>query len=1758
MAGAGTDPSLVAHWPLDDGSGPIATDVSGNGNDGDVQPGSNWVDGVFGTALEFTSGTTHVVVPDDASFNITTNELTVTVWARLDSFLGCDPTNDDPALIEKDGNYFMLGFGGSCNDVPRFRLTTAAGTATVEGGSISLGDWHLFAGVYDGNQLSLYVDGVLAGSGSHGGAVSMPAGDLKIGHRTVYGSYIAGRVDDVRLYDRALSTQEIEDLFDAATEPTDDTPPDAPGDVVANGISESEILLGWTAATDPQSGIASYRVFRDGSLVGTPVTTTFVDWGLDEAMTYSYEVSAVNGAGLEGPRSPAVDGTTLADTTPPTVTEVLAAGATQILVTFSEAVEQTSAEDPGNYAVDNGVTVVAAMLLGGSQVTLTTTTVSPGTDYMLSVENVRDLAQTPNTMVPVQIPFSLPADLVAHWTFDEGMGDVAGDVSGNGNDGDVQPGTAWVEGRFGSALKFSGVNTYVLVPDSTSLNLTTTEMSVTAWVRLDSFVGCDPTNDDPAIVEKIGDYFMLGLSGSCNGQPRFRITTSNGTATAEGGSPTTGVWHHFAGVYGNGQVAVYLDGIISGLVSHGGTIDMPAGDVHIGVRPGTGAFVDAAVDDVRIYDRALTPEEVDELVNGPSEPDDTSPPTAPTGVVATGISETLIDLTWTAAADPHSGIAGYRIYRDNVPVGSSVSTVFTDSGLTEGTVYDYEISAINGAALEGPRSDVVQGETLADTTPPTVTAVSAMDATHVRVNFSERVEQATAEALSSYAVDNGAAILDAQLGSGNDSVTLTTSLLMEWTDYLLSVESVRDRATTPNTMDPVQVPFQFAPPSDLIAHWPFDEGSGDTAGDISGNGNHGSVEGGASWIIGQIGAALEFTSGATHVTVPDGPGMAVSPDALTVTAWVRFADFVGCDPTNDDPAIVEKDGNLFQLGLTGGCNDLPRFRITTTIGTADVEGGTVTADEWHHFAGVYDGISVQLYVDGVQVAQRPWAGSVVFAPVPLKIGHRTVYSSFIHGGVDDVRIYSRALDAGEIDEIVNPAADSTPPTAPDDLTATPVSDTRIHLAYTAADDPDSGIDSYRIYRDNVAVGSSPTTSFTDDGLTEATTYTYEVSAVNGAGIEGPRSASTQGMTLPDVTPPIVLGVTARTDAQGVSVTFSEPVDGASAVDLGNYSINNGVSVLSIALEPDLATVVLTTTPLVEGISYLLSIQGVWDRAQVPNLMDPTQRAFVIDSGLIARWTFDEGSGDTASDSSGNGNTGDVLVGSEWVNGRFGSALRFTSGATHVVVPDSPSLNPNGVELTVTAWVRFDSFAGCDPVNDDPAIVEKNGNGFMLGLSGGCNDQPRFRITTTAGTATVQGGSVFEGIWHHFAGRYDGSEVRLYIDGVQVGHTAWSGPIVMPAGPLKIGHRTVYGSYIAGRVDDVRIYERALDDAALNPLNFPGATWETRTPAEVGMDAAKLDLLAARVGGDGIVIRDGYIVRTWGCHTCSGGSWWSASKPVISTMLFFAVQEGLLSSVDDLIADQGWPLLPTDASMTYSHLANNTSGYSLIEPPGAAWSYNDYGVNLLLKTLFTRVFNDTGGANPADSAAQQPNRLGALQFEDGNLYIPWTDGGWEIGLSARDFARIGWFWLARGRWNGAQLLSNQFFADEVVPQIASDFPLASGELDPNGDYLGTGTNGGQPAELLDGNGGRGIDGNFWWFNGITASGNRLWPDAPPDTYAALAGTRSAMVVIPSLRIVVAARGPANWGGHPWEQDVNADYTQGFNQDLKLIVEAVLGD
>lgn len=327
--------------------------------------------------------------------------------------------------------------------------------------------------------------------------------------------------------------------------------------------------------------------------------------------------------------------------------------------------------------------------------------------------------------------------------------------------------------------------------------------------------------------------------------------------------------------------------------------------------------------------------------------------------------------------------------------------------------------------------------------------------------------------------------------------------------------------------------------------------------------------------------------------------------------------------------------------------------------------------------------------------------------------------------------------------------------------------------------------------------------------------------------------------------------------------------------------------------------------------------------------------------------------------------------------------------------------------------------------------------------------------------------------------------------------------------------------------------------------FPGAHWETRTPEQVGLSRAKLDALQNLVGGRGCVVRHGYLVYSWGDQSRSSDVA-SAFKPVLSTLLLMAVQEDRLKSVDERVADFE-PGLKTlnqgkDGGITWRHLASQTSGYGLAEAPGAAYSYNDFALTLYYDLLTQKVFQTNG------TEVLRTRLAGPLQFEDAFTFNafrrPDRDG--RLALSVRDFARFGLLYLHAGRWRDQQLLKPEFIAMAINSPIPADTPLTSGreaDMLPGQHSIG-GTRNITPV-------GSGYYSFNWWLNRTNRAGQRLFVDAPPDTYVASGhGGKRTLWIFPGLDLIVC------WNDSPIDDH---DKSPGnpdakCNQAARLIMEA----
>jgi PKD repeat protein len=246
-------------------------------------------------------------------------------------------------------------------------------------------------------------------------------------------------------------------------------------------------------------------------------------------------------------------------------------------------------------------------------------------------------------------------------------------------------------------------------------------------------------------------------------------------------------------------------------------------------------------------------------------------------------------------------------------------------------------------------------------------------------------------------------------GDGGTSTLANPAYTYQSTGTYSAVLTVSDgtnsRSATPVSITVVPIGGR---PGGPVAAYGFEEGTGTSAADLSGNGNSATING-ASWVSGKYGKGLSF-DGTTGVVLVNDSATLDLTGAMTLEAWVYPMAINGgwqsviFKPM--DPAFTSLSYVLHGASRT---TSVPSF--ATSGSSANLFGPAVlTANSWSHLAATYDGTTMQLYVNGTQVASQPQTGGVTTSTEPLRIGMGW------SGIIDEVRIYNRALPLSEIQD----------------------------------------------------------------------------------------------------------------------------------------------------------------------------------------------------------------------------------------------------------------------------------------------------------------------------------------------------------------------------------------------------------------------------------------------------------------------------------------------------------------------------------------------------------------------------------------------------------------------------------------------------------------------------------------------------------------------------------------------------------------------
>ena len=301
-----------------------------------------------------------------------------------------------------------------------------------------------------------------------------------------------------------------------------------------------------------------------------------------------------------------------------------------------------------------------------------------------------------------------------------------------------------------------------------------------------------------------------------------------------------------------------------------------------------------------------------------------------------------------------------------------------------------------------------------------------------------------------------------------------------------------------------------------MAAYSFDEGTGTTVADSSGNGNTGTISN-ATWTTGKYGSALSFNGTSARVNIANSTSLQLS-SGMTLEAWVNPASV-----TNAWRDVIYKGNDNYYLEGTSA-NGPPDGGGTFGGASADAFGsGALPTNTWSHLAVTYDNTALRLYVNGILAGSQAKTGNIATSTNQLQIGGDSIYGQFFNGKIDDVRIYNSAISAAQIQADMDQAG-STVPSAPTNLTVSVTSSTQIDLSWGPSTDP-AGVTGYRVERcqgDSCAnfaeIAAPTTTTYSDTGLTSSTSYSYRVRAIDSASKLGPYSNTATGFTGLVVTP----------------------------------------------------------------------------------------------------------------------------------------------------------------------------------------------------------------------------------------------------------------------------------------------------------------------------------------------------------------------------------------------------------------------------------------------------------------------------------------------------------------------------------------------------------------------------------------------------------------------------------------------------------------
>lgn len=205
-------------------------------------------------------------------------------------------------------------------------------------------------------------------------------------------------------------------------------------------------------------------------------------------------------------------------------------------------------------------------------------------------------------------------------------------------------------------------------------------------------------------------------------------------------------------------------------------------------------------------------------------------------------------------------------------------------------------------------------------------------------------------------------------------------------------------------------------PNGLVGYWKFDEGSGATVADSSGNGNTGTLVNSPSWTTGKVGGALQFNGSTNYVNAGNASNLDVAGGDFTAGVWINTQ-------TTAKKFFLQKadlnDG--WNLGINMNADIFLELRDSSSAsGTTASFPTAIATNTWYYVAVVKSGTNITVYKNGISLGTQAAYQNLSNAAVNFQIGRLDWWTpGYFIGSIDDVRLYNRALSAAEIMALYN-------------------------------------------------------------------------------------------------------------------------------------------------------------------------------------------------------------------------------------------------------------------------------------------------------------------------------------------------------------------------------------------------------------------------------------------------------------------------------------------------------------------------------------------------------------------------------------------------------------------------------------------------------------------------------------------------------------------------------------------------------------------